>query len=498
MRDPQGRTRWRSPFLGWGLLLAGALALRLAGLTSESLWYDEAWSVAIAREPLGWIATLRVPGWPWPLPYTGSGGGLLYHFVLHFWLALGQDPFTVRLLSALLGVAGVALAVLLGRDLFGGRAGWATGFLVAASPLQVWYGQEARMYALFSCLMLAAAWGLWHTCHGGQRWAWGLLVAALVLGTYTHSFGWFAVVAANLFWLWQRLTLKEARPSWRAWAAAQGVVLGLSLPGLAGFLGQASMGWWSWIGRTYGAPGLRDLASVLAAFVTGPVNPFSGPAALAYTLAALAVGLGTALLGFGWAWRAGRREEAALAATLAVVPVGGAFLLAQWRPLFLLRYLVAFQPFCLLLAAARVGVLAGKVWRNLPAALLVTLFVPGLVGMYAWEQKEDWRGVAALLEAEGRPGDRIVLVDEDIRAPLNYYYHGGLLQTGVSRFQTDPEALATLVERWAQDGGRVWLVMSHHDTDALEGAFRASAQWREDLRADFRGVKVRRFVKEGG
>lgn len=498
MRDRRGGARRANLTLGWGLLLTGALGLRLAGLTSESLWYDEAWSVAIARESLGWIATLRVPGWPWPLPYTGSGGGLLYHLVLHFWLALGEDPFTVRLLSALLGVAGVALAVLLGRDLFGEREGWVAGILMAASPLQVWYGQEARMYALFTCLMLAAAWGLWHTCHGGQGWAWGLLVAALALGTYTHSFGWFALLAANLFWLWRRLTLGRARPSWGTWAAAQAAVLALSLPGLVGFLGQASLGWWDWIGRAHGAPGFRDLARALAAFVTGPVHPFAGAAASAYTLAALAVGLGAAFFGSRAAWRAGQREQVALMACLAAVPVGLAFSLAQWQPLFLLRYLVAFQPFWLLLASVGVAALPRPVWRGLGGAVWLLLCVPGLVGMYAWGQKEDWRGVAVLLEAEGRPGDCIILVDEDIRAPLNYYYRGGLPQTGVSRFQTDPEVLADLVEGWAQEQGRVWLVMSHHDTDALERAFHTSQHWREDLRADFRGVKVRRFVRVGG
>ncbi|MGQ9459088.1 MAG: glycosyltransferase family 39 protein [Anaerolineae bacterium] len=498
MRDQRGGVGRANLALAWGLLLTGAVGLRLAGLTSESLWYDEAWSVAIAQESLGWIAVLRVPGWPWPLPYTGSGGGLLYHLVLHFWLALGEDPFTVRLLSALLGVAGVALAVLLGRDLFGAWGGWAAGILMAVSPLQVWYGQEARMYALFTCLMLAAAWGLWHTCHGGQGWAWGLLVAALALGTYTHSFGWFALLAANLFWLWQRLALRRARPSWGTWAAAQAAVLALSLPGLAGFLGQASLGWWDWIGRAHGAPGFRDLARALAAFVTGPVHPFSGAAASAYTLVALTVGLGAAFLGAGAAWRAGRREEVALVAFLAVVPVVLAFSLAQWQPLFLLRYLVAFQPFWLLLAASGAAALPRPVWRGLGGAVWLLLCVPGLVGMYAWEQKEDWRGVAVLLEAEGRPGDRIVLVDEDIRAPLNYYYRGGLPQIGVSRFQTDPEVLADLVEGWAQEQGRAWLVMSHHDTDALERAFHASQHWWEDLRADFRGVKVRRFVRVGG
>ncbi|MBC7225231.1 MAG: glycosyltransferase family 39 protein, partial [Anaerolineae bacterium] len=362
MQDERSGTKWAESALAWGLLVGVALALRLAGLASESLWYDEAWSVAIARESLPWIAVLRVPGWPWPLPYTGSGGGLLYHLVLHFWLAVGQGPFAVRLLSALLGVAATVLAARLGREWWGARGGWAAGVLMATSPLQVWYSQEARMYALFTVLMLAVAWGLWRAVHGGRGWAWGVLVASLVLGAYTHSFGWFAIAATNLFWLWWRLSLGRPQPSLRVWGAAQAAVLALSLPGLAGFLGQASMGWWNWIGRTHGTPGWRTLVGALAAFFTGPVNPLSGTLGLAYSLAALAVGLGAALWGLGAAWQGGRREAAGLAALLAVVPVGGAFLLAQWRPLFLVRYLVAFQPFWLLLAGAGVGALPQRTW----------------------------------------------------------------------------------------------------------------------------------------
>ena len=40
-----------------------------------------------------------------------------------------------------------------------------------------------------------------------------------------------------------------------------------------------------------------------------------------------------------------------IASLLAAAPVLGSFIVSQWRPLFLLRYLVAFQPFVLLLAA---------------------------------------------------------------------------------------------------------------------------------------------------
>ncbi|NLE75598.1 MAG: hypothetical protein GX605_02450, partial [Chloroflexi bacterium] len=116
-----------------------------------------------------------------------------------------------------------------------------------------------------------------------------------------------------------------------------------------------------------------------------------------------------------------------------------------------------------------------------------------LWGMAADLQKEDWRGVAALLEAEQQSGDRIVLVDEDIHAPLNYAYQGGLPQQGVSRFEVDETRLDGLVQGWADAGGRVWLVQSHHDTDALERAFVRSPRWARELQADFLGVMVQRY-----
>jgi len=275
--------------------------------------------------------------------------------------------------------------------------------------------------------------------------------------------------------------------------AASWLTVALSLPGLAGFLGQASMGWWTWIGRSRGAPGWRDLVGVVSAFVAGPVNPFVGRVALGYTVMGLAAGVGLAGLGFAWGWRQGKREEVVLAGCMVAVPLALAFLVAQWRPLFLLRYLVAFQPFFLILVAAGVGGFRRASWQVVSGIVLVALFLPGLWGIYAWPQKEDWRGVAALLEVQGQGGDQIVLVDEDIHAPLNYYYHGELPERGVSRFQTNSGELADLVEELARADGRVWLVISHNDTDALERAFAASAHWEEDLRADFRGVKVRRY-----
>ena len=134
------------PWAGAVVLLA--LALRFYRLDGQSLWGDEGTSVALALRDLAAIT---------------QGAALdihppLYYYLLHFWMmALGSGEIAVRGLSALLGAATVGLTYLLGRRLFGCPVGLAAALLLAVSPLQVQYSQEARMYMLATLLGLASA-----------------------------------------------------------------------------------------------------------------------------------------------------------------------------------------------------------------------------------------------------------------------------------------------------------------------------------------------------
>src|SRR5207248_2423116 len=68
----------------------------------------------------------------------------------------GDGEIALRLPSALAGIATVAVAWGIGRELAGARAAAACAALVAVNPLFVWYSQEARVYALFVLLSALA------------------------------------------------------------------------------------------------------------------------------------------------------------------------------------------------------------------------------------------------------------------------------------------------------------------------------------------------------
>ncbi|MBI4314585.1 MAG: glycosyltransferase family 39 protein [Chloroflexi bacterium] len=116
--------------------IISAFALRLAALNSRPLWYDEAAGTLFAEK--GVRAML--------------GGedvhSIAFFAMLNGWMRMfGESPFALRLMSVFVGVLTVAVAYAIGRRLFGAAAGLAGMALVALSPFQVAYSQEARMYA---------------------------------------------------------------------------------------------------------------------------------------------------------------------------------------------------------------------------------------------------------------------------------------------------------------------------------------------------------------
>ena len=67
----------------WALLgvMALALGVRLWGLARESLWFDEAYSVAFGRQPLAAFSLINLQG----MPFADRN---LYDLFLHFWLLI--------------------------------------------------------------------------------------------------------------------------------------------------------------------------------------------------------------------------------------------------------------------------------------------------------------------------------------------------------------------------------------------------------------------------
>ncbi|MCE5231276.1 glycosyltransferase family 39 protein [bacterium] len=414
----------RRPFWPWTCLIAlvalGA-ALRLAALGQESLWSDEYFTIRTAgvptlREVLHLVLTIE------PHPP-------LYFFLMHGWIALfGSSDAMLRLPSALAGIAALPLMFLAMRWLIPGRpsAALVATFLLAISPMHVYYSQEARSYSMqifFELMAIAAlAWGLGPSKRTSQRWmplaALGVLMAFLF--QYYSAFIWATVLL--ILWLARHQVRRRTLT-----ASAFIMILGGALP-LAGALLRAHGHWGEdtpFLPKSYG-PDL--LYHVSRAQLIGPwYSPFATePSIWSWIdMVVIAAGLALALIAAAELWpdRRGKSRGAVLIiglglACMLAVPVAVSFVkpIVFWGS----RYLIIAVPVVVALLA--VGATGPR--RRIGIALLVIVAAAQLFYLhnyYAYRQKQAWDTVAHFIDRTAEPG-ATVWVLRGWNAPLLQRY----------------------------------------------------------------------------
>ena len=105
----------------------------------------------------------------------------------------------------------------------------------------------------------------------------------------------------------------------------------------------------------------------------------------------------------------------------------------------------------------------GRILRPLLLLAIVLTSVWPTANLYRYQQKEDWRGAVSYISSLERPGDVIILVDEDIWLPFEHYYRGPTPRMGISRGVTDRDLLAARIGMLLATDTRIWLVLSHTD-----------------------------------
>ena len=148
---------------------------------------DEALAVMVARRPLGeLLETVQLV----------RGGAPLHFLLVALIERLGGGLTAARLLSALAACVAVVAIALLGRALFGPIEGVVAAAGLAASPVALYYGEFARMYALFLAVTILALWCLVRALDEGGRW-WVGAAVLLALNVYVHPYGVVVGIAAG-------------------------------------------------------------------------------------------------------------------------------------------------------------------------------------------------------------------------------------------------------------------------------------------------------------
>jgi uncharacterized membrane protein len=493
-RESQGRRE----FVLLVVLLLLSATLRFVGLTAESLWYDETYSVWIAEMD---IDSLRVL-WEMPVQFPA------YYVLLHWWGRLfGLGETSMRTIGALLGTVTVIPMYYLGKALFGREVGRVAALLLAINPYHVWYSQEVRMHSwavLFTAVSLYAFWRLVNRGH----WAWWLAHLFFTgLTFHLHYYIGFLIIAENVYVIgrvWRehgRLFSPGVWRDLRGWVLEQVALVAIMVPGIIVFLIKLlELREWDWLAERHGPPGIPEVLTLLSEYATG--IDFAAPKAVMWAILALFGGLGVwGVVRWGRrAWASGRWDAPQMQGLLLTLltlglPLALMFIIGQFYSVWVTRYLLPFLPLFLLLVALGVAELPGRVTQVGALMIIVALSLIALGNTYSLQQKEDWRGVAFYLAQRVTSEDTIVLMDEETRVPFDYYYGTGSARVEISRF-ADAAALDEAVAELQRihGGGEVWLVICHADGSALDRQLDRMPEFVRGGRKSFVGIDLYRYV----
>ncbi|MDJ0901196.1 MAG: glycosyltransferase family 39 protein [Xenococcus sp. MO_188.B8] len=136
----------------------------------------------------------------------------LYYVLGHFWIQVfGDSIVAIRSLSAFLSLLVFPGLYWLCWELFqSSLTAWIAIALMAVSPFNVLYAQEARMYSLWTVLILFSSVALLRAMRLKKSLDWSIYGVTLVLLLYCHLFSLFVVLGQGIYVLiTERLKFKE-------------------------------------------------------------------------------------------------------------------------------------------------------------------------------------------------------------------------------------------------------------------------------------------------
>ena len=467
------------------LILLLGTALRFYRLGADSLWYDETVSVYLAGSPLGELVRhtagdIHPPG---------------YYVLLRGWLlATGYptghaDPggvgleFMAAFFSLACGVALIALVYSVGRAIGGRPTSIAAAAVVAVSPYNIWYSQEARMYTLAAGLGLVALYALLRglSLIGGPqqgtmgRFApWAAYAFAASAGLYTVYYFSFLLLALNL-WVLTLLLFRKIQPAH---------TLSWLLANLAALVFYAPWGPIAWRqAMSPPVPPWRSDVGLLPTVRESWTALSLGQSAPAWAWPLLVLALLLYVIGLLSLLRLVRRRNgAAVTPTLrdnaagsdGAHPIAASFLpvatfgslglvllgSAVTTPLYHVRYVFTYSP------AVYVALGAGFIWlwerwKAIAAVVAAAWLAGAAVTLSAfWNdpkyRPDDLRGAATYLESRWRPGDALLVNAGYAYPALLTYWQGS-----VGSF----DRLTATATAPRPDGSLVAVMSGHQDGD---------------------------------
>lgn len=395
-----------------------AVAISLVIGLSQSVWFDEAYSIMLAKQPISQIIHLTALDTHPPF----------YYLLLSLWGNLfGWSEFALRSLSVLSMGGAIIFAGLLTKKIFGVRAALITLPIVAFAPFLLRYGFEIRMYSLASLIGIAATYVLVCALESKNKkqiqLLYGLYAILVALGMFTLYYMALLWIAHFLWLLGRSYSKKE--PLFKViWIRAYIASVILFLPWLPTFFSQVSNGALAPIAQSMTLDNLLGIVSF--GFVYRPVWQLSPLLSLIILFVILTLGY-LSVRAFQLVDKKQKTYLTMLAMYL-LIPIAILALVGLFRPMYVERYLAHILIGASIFIGVAIALVTKKASRIVKAlcVLLVAVFALGLVQLiqvdnYNFQRLQHPEVKQAAVLMDCKLGSTILAADPYVAIELSYY-----------------------------------------------------------------------------
>ncbi len=244
----------------WILVLVAVGATYLLIMTlarGQNVWFDEGYSIILAKESVSRLLALTAVDAHPPL----------YYLLLKGWGGIfGWSEFALRSLSAIFASLTVGAVVILIRQLFTKRVALLSVPFLVVAPFFLRYGYEIRMYALAGLIGVLATIVLVKASQANKRKWWALYAVLVALGMYT-LYMTVVIWLAHLVWL-AALSYKQKKPLLKQpWVKAYSGAVILFVPYFPIFLHQITHSALPGIGNALTIDGLGGVLGLMMSYL---------------------------------------------------------------------------------------------------------------------------------------------------------------------------------------------------------------------------------------
>ncbi len=411
---------WLERYFIWILISAAvvAMVISLAIGLAQSVWFDEAYSVLVAKQPLGHL--LYLTGLDTHPPF--------YYLLLKSWASIfGWSELALRSLSVLMMGGAVVMGGLLVKRTFGAKAAVIALPFVVLSPFLLRYGFELRPYALASLIGIAATYVLIMAADKegqNKKILYGVYAVLVALGMYSLYYMALLWLTHVIWLIWKVKPTKQSIFK-TPWVIALAGSVILFLPWLPTFIGQITNGALAPISQAMTLDNLLGIVSF--GFVYQPVWQLSPLTSLLIVFVLICLSY-FAVRAFKLVSKS-QRSYLVLLALYVLVPISVLTLVSLVRPMYVERYLSHILIGGSLFIGVTVVIVtkgASNLVKSAAAMLLVVMLVGVVhlaqVGNYNFQrlQKPTVNSAAAVVST-CKDGSTVLAADPYVAIELSYY-----------------------------------------------------------------------------